>query len=45
MNLGNISSNIACTCYHPLSVFNQYGDVERCTLRPSNVHKCFTLPR
>jgi hypothetical protein len=26
-----------CTCYHPL-VFNQFGDLERCTLRPGNVH-------
>jgi CubicO group peptidase (beta-lactamase class C family) len=24
--------------YHPLFVFNQLGDVERCALRPSNVH-------
>jgi len=27
-----------CTCYHPLFVFNQFGDPERCTLRPGNVH-------
>ena len=27
-----------CTCYHPLFVFNQLGDVERCALRPGNVH-------
>jgi Transposase DDE domain group 1 len=27
-----------CTCYHPLFVFNQFGDVERCALRPGNVH-------
>jgi hypothetical protein len=27
-----------CTCYHPLFVFNQYGDLERCALRPGNVH-------
>jgi Transposase DDE domain group 1 len=26
------------TCYHPLFVFNQLGDLERCTLRPGNVH-------
>jgi hypothetical protein len=25
-------------CYHPLFVFNQLGDVERCALRPGNVH-------
>jgi hypothetical protein len=27
-----------CTCYHPLLVFNQFGDLERCSLRPDNVH-------
>jgi hypothetical protein len=27
-----------CTCYHPLFVFNQLGDLERCALRPGNVH-------
>jgi hypothetical protein len=26
------------TFYHPLFVFNQFGDVERCALRPGNVH-------
>jgi hypothetical protein len=26
------------TCYHPLFVFNQLGDVERCALRSGNVH-------
>src|SRR5688572_13002621 len=26
------------TCYHPLFVFNQFGDRERCVLRPGNVH-------
>ena len=25
-------------CLHPLFVFNQFGDLERCTLRPGNVH-------
>jgi DDE family transposase len=24
--------------YHPLFVFNQFGDLERCALRPGNVH-------
>ncbi len=24
--------------HHPLFVFNQFGDVERCVLRPGNVH-------
>jgi len=32
------SGNHACTCYHPLFLFNQFGDLERCALRPSNVH-------
>ncbi len=27
-----------CTCYHPMFVFNQFGDLERCALRPGNVH-------
>ena len=27
-----------CTCYHPLFVFNQFGDLERCSLRAGNVH-------
>jgi hypothetical protein len=27
-----------CTCYHPLFVFNQFGDLERCVLRPGNEH-------
>src|SRR5215207_1580546 len=26
------------TCYHPLFVFNQLGDLERCALRSGNVH-------
>jgi len=26
------------TCYHPLFVFNQFGDLERAMLRPGNVH-------
>jgi hypothetical protein len=24
----------ACTCYHPLFLFNQFSDLERCALRP-----------
>ena len=24
--------------YHPLFLFNQFGDLERCSLRPGNVH-------
>jgi hypothetical protein len=27
-----------CSCYHPLFVFNQFGDLERSALRPGNVH-------
>ena len=30
--------HFGCTCYHPLFVFNQFGDLERCLLRPGNVH-------
>ncbi len=29
---------IGCTCYHPLFLFNQFGDLERCALRSGNVH-------
>ena len=25
-------------CYHRLFVLNQFADLERCTLRPGNVH-------
>ncbi len=32
------NGHFACTCYHPLFVFNQFGDVERCALRAGNVH-------
>jgi Transposase DDE domain group 1 len=32
------NGHFACTCYHPLFVFNQFGDLERCVLRPGNVH-------
>src|SRR6476646_1194978 len=32
------NGHFACTCYHPLFVFNQFGDVERCALRLGNVH-------
>ena len=30
--------HFGCSCYHPLFVFNQHGDLERCSLRPGNVH-------
>lgn len=32
------NGHFECSCYHPLFVFNQYGDLERCALRPGNVH-------
>jgi hypothetical protein len=32
------NGHFGCTCYHPLFVFSQLGDVERCALRPGNVH-------
>jgi hypothetical protein len=32
------NGHFGCTCYSPLFVFNQLGDVERCALRPGNVH-------
>jgi hypothetical protein len=32
------NGHFQCTCYHPLFVFNQFGDLERCILRPGNVH-------
>jgi Transposase DDE domain group 1 len=31
------NGHFECTCYHPLFVFNR-DDVERCALRPGNVH-------
>jgi hypothetical protein len=35
---GGPSHHFECTCYHPIFVFNQDGDLERCALRPGNVH-------
>jgi hypothetical protein len=32
------NGHYACTCYHPLFVFNQFGDLEYSALRPGNVH-------
>jgi hypothetical protein len=32
------NGHFGSTCYHPLFVFNQFGDVERCVLRSGNVH-------
>jgi len=31
------NGHYASTCYHPF-LFNQFGDLERCALRPGNVH-------
>jgi hypothetical protein len=31
------NGHFGCTCYHPLFVFNQFGDIERCHLRPGHV--------
>jgi hypothetical protein len=30
--------HFGCTCYHPPFVFDQFGDLERCALRPGNLH-------
>src|SRR3712207_5087362 len=35
---GAYNGHFGCTCYHPLFLFNQFGDLERCALRPGNVH-------
>jgi hypothetical protein len=32
------NGHFGCTCYHPLFVFSQFGDLERCSLRSGNVH-------
>ncbi len=32
------NGHFGCTRYHPLFVFNQFGHLERCKLRPGNVH-------
>ena len=29
------NGHYACTCYHPLFVFNQFGDLERCARVPA----------
>lgn len=31
------NGHLGCTCYHPLFLFNQFGDLERYALRPGNV--------
>ncbi len=32
------NGHFGCTCYHPLFLFNHLGALERCSLRPGNVH-------
>ncbi len=32
------NGHFGCSCYHPLFVFNQFGDLERSELRSGNVH-------
>jgi hypothetical protein len=32
------NGHFGCTCYHPLFLFNQFGDLERCALRAGNGH-------
>lgn len=32
------NGHFGCVCYHPLIVFNQFGDCEGSKLRPGNVH-------
>src|SRR5512147_1988609 len=32
------NGHFGCTCYHPLFVFNQFGDLERAMLRRGNQH-------
>ena len=32
------NGHFACNCYHPLFLFNQFGDLERSLLRPGNAH-------
>jgi len=32
------NGHFGCACYHPLFLFNHMGELERCRLRPGNVH-------
>ena len=32
------NGHFECVCFHPLFLFNQFGDCEAATLRPGNVH-------
>jgi hypothetical protein len=36
--MGVWNGHYSCTCYHPLFLFNQFGDLERCALRAGKVH-------
>ena len=36
--IGTAARQLRLHLYHPLFVFNQSGDLERCLLRPGNVH-------
>ncbi len=38
------NGHFGCTCYHPLFLFNHMGDLERCRLRPGNVHSADGWP-
>jgi Transposase DDE domain group 1 len=35
------NGHFGCTCYHPLFVFNQVGDLERCALRSTASGVCW----
>ena len=32
------NGHFGCVCYHPIFVFNQFGDCEGAMVRPGNVH-------
>jgi hypothetical protein len=38
------NGSFGCSCYHPLFLFNQHGQLERCKLRPGNVHSLSFSP-
>ena len=38
------NGHFGCTCYHPLFCFNQFGDLERCLLRPGHDLQCLVNP-
>ena len=41
---GSSTASLQLTCYHPLFLFNQHGDLERSLLRPGNVHSAEDWP-